>query len=80
FDQQLAKGLLISSYQDLLPKQIWNRKKMGFSFPMQKWLKSNPFIMQLNTSKNPSIASFTRDFLKGKMHWSKLVALYLVEK
>ncbi|RYE22184.1 MAG: asparagine synthase (glutamine-hydrolyzing), partial [Sphingobacteriaceae bacterium] len=39
FDQQLAKGLLISSYQDLLPKQIWNRKKMGFSFPMQKWLK-----------------------------------------
>lgn len=78
FDQKLAKGLLINSYQDLLPKEIWNRKKMGFSFPLQKWLKSNPISAQLQASKNPRITSFTHNFLVDKMHWSKLLALYFV--
>jgi asparagine synthase (glutamine-hydrolysing) len=78
FDQQPAKGLLIKSYQDLLPEEIWNRKKMGFSFPLQKWLKHNPITAQLQASSNPSIASFTQGFLQDKVHWSKLLALHFI--
>jgi asparagine synthase (glutamine-hydrolysing) len=78
FDQQLAKGLLIKSYQDLLPEEIWNRKKMGFSFPLQKWLKHNPITAQLQANSNPSIASFTQGFLQDKVHWSKLLALHFI--
>lgn len=78
FDQKLAKGLLIKSYQDLLPVEIWKRKKMGFSFPLQKWLKQNPLTTKLSNSTNPAVASFTQDFLQDKLHWSKLVALHFV--
>ncbi len=78
FDKNLMKGLLIGSYQNLLPIEIWNRKKMGFSFPLQKWLKQNPITTQLRSSKNPAVASFTKQFLEDKIHWSKLLALYFV--
>jgi asparagine synthase (glutamine-hydrolysing) len=76
FDQKLPKGLLIKTYQNLLPEEIWNRKKMGFSFPLQKWLKQNPITAELQANKNPAIASFTQGFLQDKMHWSKLLALH----
>ncbi len=78
FDKKISKGLLIKSYQDLLPIEIWNRKKMGFSFPLQQWLKNNPITTRLQESKNLSIASFTQDFLKNKLHWSKLLALHII--
>ncbi|RYE37016.1 MAG: asparagine synthase (glutamine-hydrolyzing) [Sphingobacteriaceae bacterium] len=78
FDQKLQKGLLIKSYQNLLPEEIWNRSKMGFSFPLQKWLKNSLITTKMKKSKNASIASFTDDFLKDKLHWSKLLALYFV--
>ncbi len=78
FDKKLVKGLLIKSYQDLLPEEIWNRKKMGFSFPLQKWLKQHPITSQLASNSNPMTASFTQGFLEDKMHWSKLIALHFV--
>jgi asparagine synthase (glutamine-hydrolysing) len=78
FDQKLAKGLLIKSYQNLLPKEIWNRKKMGFSFPLQKWLKQHSITSQLVSNPNPTIASFIQGFLQDKLHWSKLIALHFV--
>jgi len=79
FDKKIPKGLLITSYQGLLPTVIWDRKKMGFSFPLQQWLKNNPITRGLQESKNPSIASFTQDFLKDKLHWSKILALHFIE-
>ncbi|MGI4751821.1 MAG: asparagine synthase (glutamine-hydrolyzing) [Janthinobacterium lividum] len=79
FDNKVSKGLLINSYQDLLPEEIWNRQKMGFSFPLQRLLKSNPITAKLQASKNSSITSFTNDFLKDKIHWSKLLALHSIE-
>ncbi|RYY07808.1 MAG: asparagine synthase, partial [Sphingobacteriaceae bacterium] len=79
FDQKLSKGLLIKSYQHILPEEIWKRKKMGFSFPLQKWLKNNPIVAELQKSSNPSIASFTQGFLQDKVHWSKIMALYFIK-
>ncbi|MEP6794297.1 MAG: asparagine synthase (glutamine-hydrolyzing) [Saprospiraceae bacterium] len=36
----LPKRLLVDALKPRLPDQIVNRKKMGFSFPMEKWLKN----------------------------------------
>lgn len=34
------KKLLVDSLGDLLPKEIVNRPKMGFTFPWEKWMKN----------------------------------------
>lgn len=33
------KPLLVEAMRDLLPQEIFNRLKMGFTFPFQEWLK-----------------------------------------
>lgn len=32
------KGLLVDAYQDVLPRQVWNRPKQGFEVPVGAWL------------------------------------------
>lgn len=34
------KGLLIEAFNDVIPETVWNRKKMGFVFPWEVWLKN----------------------------------------
>lgn len=38
FDKSTPKALLVGALQDLLPNEIVNRPKMGFSFPWKHWL------------------------------------------
>jgi asparagine synthase (glutamine-hydrolysing) len=35
-----GKKLIIDAMGDLLPEEIWNRKKMGFTFPWKKWINA----------------------------------------
>ena len=35
-----GKRLLIDTYYDLLPKEIWHRPKMGFGVPIAKWFRT----------------------------------------
>jgi asparagine synthase (glutamine-hydrolysing) len=35
------KKLLVDSMGDLLPDEIVHRKKMGFTFPWEKWLRND---------------------------------------
>ncbi len=37
------KKLLVDSMQDLLPNEIYQRKKMGFTFPWNNWLRNELF-------------------------------------
>jgi asparagine synthase (glutamine-hydrolysing) len=37
--RSLPKPLLVRALADLLPKPIYNRRKQGFSFPWQRWLR-----------------------------------------
>ncbi len=36
----VPKKLLLESLGDMLPKEITHRKKMGFTFPWEKWIKN----------------------------------------
>ncbi|RNL51120.1 asparagine synthase (glutamine-hydrolyzing) [Pedobacter jejuensis] len=74
-----SKSLLIDAFKDLLPEKIWNRNKMGFTFPFQNWLKHNQFFLSgVSASNNPYIEKATKDFKNDKMHWAKMMAIYQV--
>jgi asparagine synthase (glutamine-hydrolysing) len=38
FNPDRPKDLLLRATQDLIPEEIWNRPKMGFSLPMRTWM------------------------------------------
>jgi asparagine synthase (glutamine-hydrolysing) len=57
------KSLLIEAVEGLLPKEVWERKKMGFTFPFAEWLKNKDYF--------PGRAERARqEFLAGG-HWSR---------
>ena len=39
FNPRFPKSLLLNATKDLLPERSWNRPKMGFSFPMESWMR-----------------------------------------
>jgi asparagine synthase (glutamine-hydrolysing) len=39
FGPLASKKILRASFGDLLPRQIWNRKKMGFGIPIDQWFR-----------------------------------------
>jgi len=79
FKGKCAKSLLIDAFTDILPRMIWNRKKMGFTFPFQDWLKKDErFLDSIKTGKNTFASAMVDDFKRGNLHWSKVMALYQV--
>ncbi|RZL44431.1 MAG: asparagine synthase, partial [Pedobacter sp.] len=77
FNGSLPKSLLIKAFFNILPKAIWNRPKMGFTFPFAKWLiKNDTFINGLDDSENESIQKLKIQFISGDLHWSKAISLY----
>jgi asparagine synthase (glutamine-hydrolysing) len=79
FNNQQQKWLLIAAFQELLPKEIWNRPKQGFAFPFQYWLKKHDLVQPLHQSPNKTIRKLALDFEQDKLQWSRLWALSLVE-
>lgn len=62
----IGKYLLIEAFKDLLPEAIWNRKKMGFTFPFYHWMH------HIEGAQNASSYTTIRNkYLKGKLHWSR---------
>jgi|YelNatPaOPRAMG01_1025707.scaffolds.fasta_scaffold00769_5 asparagine synthase (glutamine-hydrolysing) len=52
-----TKRILKDSFKDLLPREIIDRKKMGFAFPLSQWLKSNEFRIILEDCLSESTIS-----------------------
>ncbi|TKB98633.1 asparagine synthase (glutamine-hydrolyzing) [Pedobacter cryophilus] len=77
-----AKHLLIHAFDNLLPQQIWDRPKMGFTFPFQYWLKEHPLYLQTKQSylKNKSLTSLFKAYEEDQLHWSKIMSLIVLEK
>jgi asparagine synthase (glutamine-hydrolysing) len=72
------KPLLIKSYKNELPEAIWNRPKMGFSFPFADWLSKSAFVNELMENGNKSTLLNYNRFMKGELHWSHLMSLILI--
>ena len=69
------KQLLIDSFKDILPEAIWNRPKMGFSFPFREWLAHNEFSRDITGCDDKNY----QKFISGNLHWSQFLSLVLIK-
>lgn len=67
FNKAQGKYLLIESFKDILPEEIWNRKKQGFVFPFQVWMKDNLDSFM----EGHQHAELSKRFKAGRLSWSR---------
>ncbi|RYU91628.1 asparagine synthase (glutamine-hydrolyzing) [Mucilaginibacter terrigena] len=79
FHGNQPKKILIDAFEGLVPEVVWNRPKMGFTFPLQKWMAANESISNKNNYKGTAAKKIINKFNKGKIHWSRAFALYQVQ-
>lgn len=72
------KQLLIDAFADLLPESIWNRSKMGFSFPFNEWLKGNAWAEAMVNKRSGKMETYYKNFLQGNLHWYQLMSLLIM--
>ena len=72
------KQLLIDSFKNELPEQVWNRPKMGFSFPFNEWMQDSEFVKDSMHKGGLAGDASLKKFTKGEMHWSQLMSLLLL--
>ena len=72
FDNKILKHLLIKAFDDILPPGIYQRKKMGFTFPFNSWMHEVTSTSTENTYKK-----VRSQFLKNKVNWSRYWATVL---
>lgn len=83
------KKLLIDSLGDLLPDEIVNRPKMGFTFPWEIWLKNElkdycseglNYLKEMNLFNERGIDDIWVSFLQGnkKITWSRVWTLVVL--
>ena len=73
------KKILIDTFRDILPETVWNRPKMGFTFPLQQWIKESKIINDKEYYQGNAAKLVINNFNKGQVHWSKVYALYQVQ-
>lgn len=79
FDQAQPKKLLIDTFNNMLPKAVWDRSKMGFTFPLKQWMRQHREINDESAYSGKKVRAIVRDFKKNSMHWSKIFALYQLQ-
>jgi asparagine synthase (glutamine-hydrolysing) len=81
FDRQ-KKYLLIHALGSLLPRAIWDRPKMGFTFPFQRWLKNSESRIQ-NLDRNSRMKDGNNyadaKFERGEYTWSRYWATKMIK-
>ena len=72
------KYLLKKGFDKLLPAEIIERKKQGFSFPMKEWLKEIEFPINQSVLNRKAVSVFIKKQREGKLHWTKNWSLFIV--
>ena len=72
------KQLLIDSFKTELPPPVWNRPKMGFSFPFTEWMQHSEFVTDTMQRSGAAGRANLKKFTNGEMHWSQLMSLLLL--
>jgi len=71
------KYLLIHALGNKLPRAIWDRTKMGFTFPFQRWLGGEARSERREARKD--IAYADEKFEKGEYTWSRYWATKMIK-
>jgi asparagine synthase (glutamine-hydrolysing) len=86
-----TKALLITALADLLPPEVVNQTKRGFTFPWSSWLRGplkerldrgfDNFAPALQEAIDEKRArKIWRDYLDGKTSWSRPWSLYVLNE
>jgi asparagine synthase (glutamine-hydrolysing) len=82
-----VKSLLIESTRDLLPREIYARRKMGFELPMPAWIRGPlrqftldgfSYVVAHGVLDAKQTQELFRRFLGGGLHWQKLWPLVVL--
>jgi asparagine synthase (glutamine-hydrolysing) len=73
-----GKRILTEAFADILPSAVYNRSKMGFSFPFKEWLADNEWVRDQLANASPAISKTYAEFVKGQRHWSQVMSLLLI--
>lgn len=76
----MPKQMLVDAFGSLLPKEVYDRKKMGFTFPFDQWLSRNAYVRQLLESGSPQDKALFRKFENGQVPWYKLLSLVHIRR
>jgi asparagine synthase (glutamine-hydrolysing) len=83
------KKLLIDSFEDLLPEEIWNRKKMGFVLPYESWIKNDlkdfckanlDYLKEFEIFNDSELDNIWNQFISGNklISWSRIWTLVVL--
>ena len=73
FSDVKPKYMLTEAFKDILPIEIWNRPKQGFTFPFAVWMKENEIARPISEVEN----KFFNQFENGKLSWARYWAVKL---
>ncbi len=87
--RSVPKSLLVEAMRGSIPKYIWHRRKMGFTFPFDRWMRSafcseiravfsDRKLSQAVGLSSGEIQKFWQGFLAGSVRWSKPWSLYVL--
>jgi asparagine synthase (glutamine-hydrolysing) len=83
------KKLLVDAMKPLIPEEISNRKKMGFTFPMDHWLRNElaemanqklSYLADRKEFNSPAVKEKLTAFQKGdkRILWSRIWQLFVL--
>jgi asparagine synthase (glutamine-hydrolysing) len=78
-----AKKLLRQSPSPPVPDALWNRRKQGFTLPFATWIRDEAIggrPIQSDFLAPASVEAIRTKVLAGKMHWSRLWALVVLDR
>jgi asparagine synthase (glutamine-hydrolysing) len=88
------KKLLVQALAGSLPEEIVHRPKRGFTLPFEQWMRQelrseiDPVLEATRIDRGPlaglldgnQVQQVWRDFLRGKVSWSRPWALYVLQR
>jgi len=88
--ESYAKSLLVNSMKSLVPDSVSRRKKMGFTFPFEMWMRGalrpeieavllSPMAQLEGLLSQKAVEKVWNDFLSGQVSWSRPWALYVLK-
>jgi asparagine synthase (glutamine-hydrolysing) len=88
--RSVTKPLLRDGMRGSVPESVWNRRKMGFVLPFDRWLRSLSLGKQVGEVlregraagqvglRGTAVSGVWTSFLAGEMRWAKPWSLYVL--
>jgi len=81
----MNKPLLVKALGNDIPREIWHRPKMGFTFPFGDWMKEQAQDLQARSLEQKFLDQKTvecvwKGFQEGRVHWSRAWALVVASQ